>query len=310
MLLLLSTSLDGTADVLRARSEARGLPVFRVNTDLLGQHGVEVGPGGFVLSDPTGRRVALDQVTAALWRKPWLAGEDPAEAFPGPERPWVREQQRALVRELAALCRLRGVLRLVEPGADRRLGKLAQLTLARRHLEVPDWAYTLGAAPPAGARVAKALVAEQLHLPRLRFLYTTIVEGERLDPRYPWLTQAVARGTHDATVVHLRGELHAFRVARARADGPTDWRERINTAEGDAWAPLPLPGPVAEGIRAFMREAGLHYGRLDFIVDGDGRFEFLEVNSNGQFGWLDDPSTWWLHDRVLDAVLDPATAVR
>lgn len=30
---------------------------------------------------------------------------------------------------------------------------------------------------------------------------------------------------------------------------------------------------------------------------------FLEVNPNGQFGWLDDPATWPLHDAVLEAVL-------
>ena len=58
-----------------------------------------------------------------------------------------------------------------------------------------------------------------------------------------------------------------------------------------------------------MADARLHYGRLDFIVDEAGHFEFLEVNSNGQFGWLDDPQTGWLHERILDAVLDARTTI-
>ncbi len=66
---------------------------------------------------------------------------------------------------------------------------------------------------------------------------------------------------------------------------------------------------MTAGIRALMVDARLRYGRLDFIVDDAGRFEFLEVNSNGQFGWLDDPQTLWLHERVLDAVLDSRTTI-
>jgi hypothetical protein len=37
---------------------------------------------------------------------------------------------------------------------------------------------------------------------------------------------------------------------------------------------------------------------------------FLEVNPNGQLGWLDEPGAWPLHRAVLDAVLDPASTVQ
>jgi hypothetical protein len=42
---------------------------------------------------------------------------------------------------------------------------------------------------------------------------------------------------------------------------------------------------------------------------GEGVTTFLEVNPNGQFGWLDAPDDWPLHRAVLDAVLDPASAI-
>jgi hypothetical protein len=60
---------------------------------------------------------------------------------------------------------------------------------------------------------------------------------------------------------------------------------------------------VASAICEFMNAADLKFGRLDFVVDGND-WAFLEVNPNGQYGWLDDESLS-LHHRVLDAILDP-----
>jgi hypothetical protein len=54
---------------------------------------------------------------------------------------------------------------------------------------------------------------------------------------------------------------------------------------------------------------GLRYGRLDFLSSQD-ELTFLEVNPNGQFGWLDEPDSWPLHRAVLDAALDSSSAVR
>jgi len=57
-----------------------------------------------------------------------------------------------------------------------------------------------------------------------------------------------------------------------------------------------------------MQCLGLHYGRLDFILHDDILY-FLECNSNGQFGWLDDKNTMALHREFLAAACDPRTTV-
>ena len=36
---------------------------------------------------------------------------------------------------------------------------------------------------------------------------------------------------------------------------------------------------------------------------------FLEVNPNGQFGWLDTRGSWPLHRAVLAALYDPSSSV-
>ena len=58
-----------------------------------------------------------------------------------------------------------------------------------------------------------------------------------------------------------------------------------------------------------MGDLGLVYGRLDFLLTADDTV-FLEVNPNGQFGWLDTPGNWPLHRAVLAALYDPSSIVR
>jgi glutathione synthase/RimK-type ligase-like ATP-grasp enzyme len=89
-----------------------------------------------------------------------------------------------------------------------------------------------------------------------------------------------------------------------------DWRENINTPEEDRWERIGLSQEIQAAIGRFMADMGLLYGRLDFILDEvNDRYWFLEVNANGQFGWLDDESLW-LHGLFLDAVLNKSNVIR
>jgi hypothetical protein len=50
---------------------------------------------------------------------------------------------------------------------------------------------------------------------------------------------------------------------------------------------VPTPGDVHSGILRFARETGVSFGSVDFAVDRDGNWWFLEINEQGQFLWLD-----------------------
>jgi hypothetical protein len=311
MLFIVTNSLDGSADALCRVASERELVVFRLNTDLINDYSFRVSPGSFIVTDRTGRTASRAEITACLWRKPWQGGEDYLTAFPTTERRWVEAQFKAVVRDLVNTCRLGGVLRLVENDAGRRADKLTQMEVASQYFEVPDWEYVFRWQPKAGDRITKPLSAEIIddHGAK-RFVYSTIVPSEHLAQDYPWLVQDVADGTRDTTAVYIAGQVFHFGVVRRRNEGAVDWRENINTDHEDGWERIPLPEGIEERIRLFMRDMGLLYGRIDFILDErTEKLLFLEVNSNGQFGWLDD-ETLWLHRRVLDAVMDPANAIR
>jgi hypothetical protein len=50
---------------------------------------------------------------------------------------------------------------------------------------------------------------------------------------------------------------------------------------------VPTPPDVENGILAFAQKAQICFGSVDFAVDKDGHWWFLEINEQGQFLWLD-----------------------
>jgi len=48
------------------------------------------------------------------------------------------------------------------------------------------------------------------------------------------------------------------------------------------------PDDMHTVINRYMEHFDLIYGALDFVVDHDGFWWFLECNPGGQYGWLED----------------------
>jgi predicted ATP-grasp superfamily ATP-dependent carboligase len=64
---------------------------------------------------------------------------------------------------------------------------------------------------------------------------------------------------------------------------------------------IELPDAVEQGIRRFMTESGLLLASMDFSVDRDGRYYFLESNpAGGQYGWLEAKTGVPLTEAVAD----------
>lgn len=305
--------MDGTSDVLVELCAQRRQPVFRFNIDLWLDYAFAWTPAGFAIRDPSQRTVASDDVSACLWRRPSLQDTPAWRGGTAEDRLATEAELHAVVREIAEWARARERLRLVEPSAPRRVGRLAQMRVAREFFAVPDWSVGWGLRWPAGKRMVKRFVPEALGLERDRHIFVQSVDAERLSPDFPWLTQEIAdqiaHGARDATVLYVNGRSFGFEMRATRAElGVEDWRT-LSNSDREHWRPWVLAAADHDRIAACMDRLGLRFGRLDFLT-GEGVTTFLEVNPNGQFGWLDQPGEWPLHRAVLDAVLDPTSAVR
>lgn len=85
-----------------------------------------------------------------------------------------------------------------------------------------------------------------------------------------------------------------------------DWR-RYDIANTPHFAMEP-PTQIKNMVSQFMNQMGLEYGALDFIVSDTNDWNFLEVNSMGQWLWIEDLSglqisesiSSWLINKYLE----------
>jgi len=79
---------------------------------------------------------------------------------------------------------------------------------------------------------------------------------------------------------------HIYSYALRNTKKALDWRQ--DAGFGHVTAELvPTPPEVEKGVLEFARQSGVCFGSLDFGVDAEGQWWFLEINEQGQFLWLD-----------------------
>ena len=72
--------------------------------------------------------------------------------------------------------------------------------------------------------------------------------------------------------------------AHTDKDVQVDWR-RVSPAE-IIHSAYKLPSPVEKKCVAVVKALGLEYGAIDIIKSKKGDYVFLEVNADGQYGWV------------------------
>lgn len=307
VLLLVTNSYDTTTDLLVHRLGPE--KVFRFNFDIWSDYAFEITPSGFRIVDPTGRSVESKTVAKALWRKPWSRVPYRPSSVTDEDRYYDQEVWYAL-RDIVNLLWLDQKIILVEPFAERRAGKFIQLRIAAKHLQVPPYQFRMGLPstfPDSESLVVKSLTTEPVgSLEDRELLFTTRVDDKDLSPLCPWMAQRYVHASKDITVAFVYDQLFGFELDRSSfRDRLADWREMPTDWEDGKWHPHDLPDSVAKGIFSFMHELGLHFGRLDFMLGADG-YHFLEVNTNGEWAWLDTDGRHGLLPKVVEEV-DPAT---
>lgn len=63
-----------------------------------------------------------------------------------------------------------------------------------------------------------------------------------------------------------------------------DWRKGEHIL---SHTPIELPQDIMEKCFFLMEKLNLHYGAIDFILDKQGNYVFLEINPNGQWAWIE-----------------------
>jgi hypothetical protein len=61
-----------------------------------------------------------------------------------------------------------------------------------------------------------------------------------------------------------------------------------------------LPAEIAHCCVRLVKELGLSFGAIDLIQTPEGKYVFLEINPNGQWGWIEDLTGLPISDAIAD----------
>jgi len=77
-------------------------------------------------------------------------------------------------------------------------------------------------------------------------------------------------------------------AAAIRAGSPESYIDFRSDYANLSYELIEPPTDVVDSVRNLMVDMDLLYGALDFVVQPDGSWTFLEINAGGQFGFIED----------------------
>jgi glutathione synthase/RimK-type ligase-like ATP-grasp enzyme len=101
----------------------------------------------------------------------------------------------------------------------------------------------------------------------------------------PAIYQEMVRKQLDVRAVLMGERIYSFAVRTAA--NSLDWRHDAALRKVVV-EQIATPEAVERSVLDFAGRTGVCFGSLDFAVDQNGQWWFLEINEEGQFLWLDD----------------------
>ena len=289
MLLIITGSIDGTSDrILKNLKQT----AFRFNFDLYKEYEFELTPNYWRITNPTGHSISSETITGLCWWK--------AFNYTAHDEPFINDELKHIFRELSGWAIRRNLVKGNLPDFHNRFGKIGILEIAKQHFKIPDTLITWGfkSAPPINQAVAKSLSSGLTTSNKA--LFTTAIDTNRLDPRFPWFLQSKVDAIADTTVFICGSKLFCFDRDRSGLNG-LDWRAEQNFSNyEEEWILKGLTEKEDSSIRRFCRDLAVAWGRIDLLRTRDGELVFLEYNANGQWVFLDYSNKYGLVDTVVE----------
>jgi hypothetical protein len=288
--LILSNERDVSADWVVRELRRRHVPFKRLNTEHLANLSFTVDPvtPSWVVEDVAGRLIDLASVRSVWFRRPDPPG--PVAGVTPSENDLLRNQWRSAIN---AFCDPFAHRLINDPAANRQAElKILQLSIATRvGFFVPKTLVTNDRAKAASflretgrTGVVKALDAPYLE-EQSRFMYTQRVDSGTINgmaeiEAVPLIFQEEILDKRDVRVTVI-GE-RVFAAIATRTD-TVDWRAaeprptfQVHTIEDE----------IAARCRRMTADLGLTFSAIDLTLGSRGDYHFLEINPNGEWGWL------------------------
>lgn len=102
----------------------------------------------------------------------------------------------------------------------------------------------------------------------------------------PFIVQNYIKKKYEIRYTYVNGEHFVCKIESQLSDkSKIDFR-RYDFAN-TPYTAIDAPSEIKDKVSLFMHKLNLNYGALDFIVDENDKWHFLEVNPVGQYGWIE-----------------------
>lgn len=127
--------------------------------------------------------------------------------------------------------------------------------------------------------------------------------AEMTNSFYPTLFQELVEKRYEIRSFVLDSKIYSMAIFSQNDDQTSVDFRRYNPRKWNRNVPYNLPDEVENKLLKLMHSLQLNTGSIDLVRDHNGRYVFLEVNPNGQFGMVSHPCNYNLEMKIAEAIM-------
>lgn len=235
-------------------------------------------------------------------------------------RSWTEEECYFVLESFLTMVNDCAWMNPIFPEEKVRYNKLIQMDIARKiGFEIPS---SMVSNIPSVAKdfhsnnnatVIKPLKIGFAHNPdgRQHILYTTIVPRDLLYDNAdkvrlcPVFFQEKIEKKMELRIIVVGQKVFACAIdSQSNETTATDWRKQIFLNEYLPHTRFNLPDQVSTQCVELAKRLGLLSGSIDMILTPDDRYVFLEINQNGQWGWIEILAGLPISEAIADLLIE------
>lgn len=96
----------------------------------------------------------------------------------------------------------------------------------------------------------------------------------------------------------------AFIHSQETIESKIDWRK---SSKSLIHSPIDVPKEIIAKCLTLVKQLKLNFAAIDFILDTENNYIFLEINPNGQWAWIERKLNYPISNKITDILIEKST---
>ena len=316
-ILLITNKTDITTDFIVKVLNRKEIPFYRLNTESIG-HSVDVVFNFFLnkyflVDNSLKLYIDLSKIRSVYFRRPEITNSRNKYLTEG-EVNFIRSEN---------LFTLEGLYRILDKAYW--LNNVYNIRNAENKIYQLMLAKSIGLCIPNSlisnnSSVAKTFFESNKSLCIIKPIKSGLIEGseeegviftnkvilnkdnlQRVEPCPIYLQNHISK-KGDIRVTVVENELYAaFIDSQGKEESKVDWRKSIEPLKHSK---IMLPEDIATKSLLLTKKLKLNFAAIDFILDKENNYIFLEINPNGQWAWIEKQLNYPISDKIASIIIE------